>query len=250
MSGLGSYGLRSLGEGRWLSAHTWIGAVVVAVGVLGCKGNQPAQTLSTGSTAASTPTASVLPAPVEQAEALAEDVQTDLEQNAWPVAEAKLRELRGVGDKLASVGIAQTKRSDYGKALDSLAAAITRRNRADALTAGNRVSRVVTGILAGYPMKVPVDVTLMDVAGRDALYAGQQGHWGNAANAAAEVGRSYATVQAHVQARDPALDRQVTAEIAQLHRAVDSQARARVESLARALLENVDRIELTFSGVQ
>jgi hypothetical protein len=225
---------------------------VLAVGAAGCKANHGGQTapaspsVATDSAAAAAPAAGVLPPPVEQAEALAEDVQTYLEQNAWPAAEAKLRELRVVGDNLASVGVAETKRSAYGNALDSLGAAITRRSRAGALTTGNRVSRVVAGIMADYAAKVPVDVTLMDVAGRDALYAAQQGRWGDAATATAELGRSYTAVQAHVRARDPALDRRVTAEIARLQRAVASRGRGRATSLSRALLEDVDRIEQAF----
>ena len=222
-------------------------ALILAVGVAGCKGTQGGQPSAASATAAaSTPTASVLPPAVEQAEALAEDVQTDLEQNAWPAAEAKVRDLRGVRQKLDSIGIPQTKRTAYGNALDSLGAAITRRSQADALTAGNRVSRVVTGIMAGYPTKVPVDVTMMDVAGRDALYAAQQKRWGDAAHAAGEVERSYAAVQVRVRARNPALDGQVTTEIAQLHHAVDSRAADQAVRLARALLQNVDRIEQAF----
>jgi hypothetical protein len=231
-------------------------AVLLAAGVAACKGNHGEQaaggealasrSVTTDSAAASAPPAGVLPPPVVQAEALAEDVQDDLARNAWAAAEAKLRELRGLGEKLDSAGMARTERAAYGSALDSLGAAIARRRRADALTAGNRVSRVVTGIMAGYPTKVPADVGLMDVAGRDALYAAQQGRWADAANAAAEVGRSYATVQAHVRARDPALDRRVTSEIAQLQRAAVSRARDRAVSLAQALLEDVDRIERTF----
>jgi hypothetical protein len=233
-----------------------IWAVLLAVGVAGCKGKQGRQpaggealasrSVTTDSAAASTPSAGVLPPPVEQAEALAEDVQDDLSRNAWPAAEAKLRELGRVGEKLDSAGVAQTERMAYGAALDSLDGAIARRNRADALRAGNRVSRIVTGIMAGYPTKVPADVGLMDVAGRDALYAAQQGRWNDAANAAAEIGRSYATVQAHVRARDPALDRRVTAELTQLERAAGSRARDRAVSLAQALLEDVDRIEQAF----
>jgi hypothetical protein len=227
-------------------------AAVLAVAGAGCKGNHGRQTATappsaaTDSAAAATPTAGVLPPPVEQAEALAEDVQTYLDQNAWPAAEAKFRELRGVGEKLASIGVAETKRSAYVNALDSLGAAIARRSQGGALTAGNRVSRVVAGIMADYPTKVPVDVTMMDVAGRDALYAARQGRWGDAATATAELGRSYAAVQVHVRARDPALDRRVTAEITQLQRAVSSRGRNRATSLAQALLEDVDRIEQTF----
>jgi len=218
-------------------------AVVLAVGVAGCKGNQGGEAASA---AASTSTAGVPPSSVEQAEALAEDIQTYLDQNAWPAAEAKFRELTVVGQNLASVGVAEAKRSAYVNALDSLGAAIARRSQAGALTAGNRVSRVVAGIMADYPTKVPVDVTLMDVAGRDVLYAAQQGRWGDAAKATAEFGRSYAAVQVHVRARDSALDRRVTAESVRLQRAVVSRARDRATSLALALLEDVDRIEQTF----
>jgi hypothetical protein len=217
---------------------------VLAVGVAGCKNDQGGQTAR--SMAASTPAARVLPSPVEQAEALAEDVQTYLDQKAWPAAEAKFGELRAVGANLPSVGVAETKRSAYLNALDSLGAAITRRSRPDALTAGNRVSRVVASIMADYPTKVPVDVTLMDVAGRDALYAAQQGRWSDAAKATAELGRSYTTVQVHVRSRDPVLDRRVTAEIGRLQRAVASRGRDRATSLSQALLEDVDRIEQTF----
>ena len=222
-------------------AAAW--AVLLAVGGAGCKGNQGGQTVSA---AASTSTAGAPPSSVEQAEALAEDAQTYIDQNAWPAAEAKFRELKVVGESLASVGVAEAKRSAYVNALDSLGAAIARRSQAGALTAGNRVSRVVAGIMADYPTKVPVDVTLMDVAGRDVLYAAQQGRWGDAAKATAELGRSYTAVQVHVRGRDPALDRRVTGEIARLQRAVASRAPDRATSLAQALLEDVDRIEQTF----
>jgi spore germination protein YaaH len=166
---------------------------------------------------------------------LAEDVQTDLDQNAWPAAEAKLRELRGVGQQLAA--------ADVARALDSLSVAITRRSRTDALVAANRVSRAVTDIMAGYSIGVPVDVTYMDVAGRDLLYAAREGRWSTATESMAEMGRRYATVQNDVRARNPALDRRVTSEMASLRRAVTRHERARTTSLAQALLEEVDRIE-------
>jgi hypothetical protein len=183
---------------------------------------------------------------VEQAEALAEDVQTDLTQNAWPAAEARLPGLRSVGEKLDSVGVSQPKRSAYRRAVDSLAAAIARRSRSDALRAGNDVSRIVTQIIAEYPTKVPVAVVYMDVAGRDALYAAEQGRWSDASAPVGELARNYGAVRAQVRIRDSALDRRVTSEIAQLRRAVASRARDRATSLAQALLEDVDRIEQAF----
>jgi hypothetical protein len=207
-------------------------ALVLAAGLAGCH--------SVGS-----PTFG-LPAAVDQAEALAEDVQTDIAQLAWTAAEARTHELKSRGERLEAAGVPQPKRSAYRRAVDSLGAAITRRNRSDALTAGNHVSRIVTAIMADYPTKVPVQVVYMDVAGRDVLYAAAQGRWNRAAAPVAEVGASYAAVQAHVKARNPALDQQVSSEIGQLQRAVVARERDRATSLAQALLEDVDRIELTF----
>lgn len=238
-----------------MTAYAAVWAVVLTVSA-GCKSNHGGRIagsvalasppVTTGLAAPSIPTASGLPSPVERAEALAEDVQTDVDQNAWPAAEAKLHELSGMGEKLASVGVARTKRSAYGDGVVSLGAAITHRSRADALTAGNRLSRVVTDMMADYPTKVPAEIAYMDVAGRDVLYAAQQGRWGGAADPVGEVGRRYATVQADVRARNPALDQRVTSEIARLQRAVVSRARDRTTSLAQALLEDVDRIEQAF----
>jgi hypothetical protein len=183
---------------------------------------------------------------VEQAEALAEDVQTDLTQNAWPAAEAKLGELRSLEGKLDPAGVSPPKQSDYRRAVDSLGAAITRRSRPEALVAGNYVSRVITGIVADHPTKLPVEVVYMDVAGRDALYAAQQGRWTDASHAVQELARNYGVVRTHVGTRDAALDGRVTSEIAQLQRAVASRAGDRAAGLAQALLEEVDRIEQTF----
>jgi hypothetical protein len=214
-------------------------------GIARAEGQAPGQA-ATRSTPSAAPAPGVLPSPVARAEGLAEDVQTDLEQNRWTAAGVKLRELRDVEGKFASAGVAQDKRSAYGNAVSSLGAAIDRKSQGDALTAGNRVSRIVTGIMADYRTRVPADVAWMDVAGRDALYASQQGRWGDAAGAAAEVSRSYAAVQAHVRGRDAALDRRITGEIASLHHAAASRARDRGTSVARALLEDVDRIEQTY----
>jgi hypothetical protein len=223
-----------------VNPYTWACAVTLVLAVAGCRSN--GQTASgTAQTAIAIP-----PPPVEQAEALAEDVQTDIAQNGWPAAEARLRELRNLREELNGAGVPQPEQAAYETAVDSLEAAITRRNRSVALTAGNEVSRIIGGIMAGYRTKVPVDVTYMDVAGRDLLYAAQQERWSGAAGALAELGQRYAAVQAGVRAHDPALDHRVSSEIAQLHSAVAARARARTASLAQAVLENVDRIEQTF----
>lgn len=232
-------------------ASVWAAVLTLIVGGCGGKGETAggealaSPPAGTGSATIPTPTAST-PPPVEQAEALAEDVQNDVAQDAWPAAETRLRELRSVEEKLPSVGVPQPKQFAYGRAVDSLAAAIARRSQSDALPAGNHVSRIVTSIMADYSTKVPVAVVYMDVAGRDVLYAAEQGHWRSASDPVVEVVRSYAAVRAEVRARDRALDRRVTSEIAQLQRAVAWQARTRATKLAQAILEDVDRIELTF----
>ena len=223
-----------------MNRYGWVSAAALAVAVVACGGKgQTASGQAAGSPAGAPPS-------VEHAEGLAEDIQTDLEQNVWPAAEAKLGELRRLGTALDSAGVSQPRPSAYGRAVDSLGAAISRRSQSDALTAANQVSRIVTGIMAAYPARIPVDVAYMDVAGRDLLYADQQQRWRAAAEAAAEVGRRYQSVQAHVRAANPALNQLVSLEIGQLAEAVGSRAQQRTASLARQFLEDVDRIEQTF----
>lgn len=236
-----------------MGAHRSVWAVIVALAVAGCSGRErtaggdelASLPVGTGAAAAPTPTASA-PVPVEQAEGLAEDVQTDLAQNAWPAAQASLRQLRSLGEKLDSAGVSQPKQFAYGRAVDLLAAAMTRQSQSDALTAGNQLSRIITGIMADYPTDVPIEVLYMDVAGRDVLYAAQQGRWSDATAPVAELKRSYSGIQAVVRTRNFALDQQVTSEISQLQRAVASRSPDRATSLVQALLDDVDRIELTF----
>jgi hypothetical protein len=130
--------------------------------------------------------------------------------------------------------------------LDFLVVALAERSRPKALTAANRVSRVVTDIMAAYPTTVPIDVAYMDVGTRDVLYDTEQRHWSRAAVGAADLLGHYADVQSHVRARDPALDRRVASEIGQLRRAIDAREQAPAVTLAKALLDDVDRIEQSY----
>lgn len=220
-------------------ASIWV--TVLAVILVGCRGRggEEAQAV------ASTPQAGA-PPPVEQAEGLAEDVQSDIRQNSWPAAEAKARELRTLPPRLDSAGVAQPKRDAYKRAVESLGAAIAARSGSEALTAGNQVSRVVAGIMLDFPAQVPGAVAYMDVAGRDVLYAAQQGRWSDAVAPVAEVARSYAAVQPYVRSRNFALDQQVSSEITQLRRGVATREQDRVSNAAQALLDEVDRIELIY----
>jgi hypothetical protein len=226
-------------------------AFVLALGLAGCKGKEQRQAAEDSTAARSdsngAPSAPIaLPHAVETAEAEAEDIQADIDQGAWPAAEAKLAVLRSLADSLAAQGVPGPRRAAFGSALDTLSAVIVARSKAYALAAANRVSRIVTGMMAEYPTKVPSAVTYMDVAGRDALYDVQQSLWSEAAAAALELGRNYAAVEAHVQARDSTLDRRVTSEIQQLQDAVGARSRGGAAKLAQALLDDVDLIEQTY----
>ncbi|HEV7586763.1 MAG TPA: hypothetical protein VGO40_01440, partial [Longimicrobium sp.] len=186
------------------------------------------------------------PLALAEAEALAEDVQTDLSAGAWPAAQAKARGLAASQQKLAALGTAPEKLAPIGDALDSLNAAIARQSRPDALTAANRISRGLNVVMAAYPSKVPIAVAEMDVAGRDALYAAEQGRWDAAAAAVTECRHTYAAVQNHVKGRDPGLDRKISGELGQMEQAVALRDGRRLATLSQALLDDVDKVELTY----
>jgi len=223
-------------------------AMVCVLIAAGCKGKERGHAAedSTASSSDSAPAPAALPHPVEQAEALAEDIQADIDQGAWPAATSKLDSLRTLADRLAAAGVSGTQRSAYGSALDTLNAVVVVKSKDYALVAANRVSRIVTTMMADYASRVPVAVAYMDVAGRDALYGARLDRWSDVSDAALEVGRNYASVEAHVQARDSVLGRRVASEIKQLQDAVSAKSKTGAAGSAEAILNDVDRIEQTY----
>ena len=194
----------------------------LAVGVAACTGRGGTQK-PTGRAA--------LPADVALAEGLAEDIQTDLDTLGWTAARDKLAQLQA---------------SSAGVKLDSLAAQIGRRDRLGALQSANGVSRALLAIAADYTLTVPVEVGLLDVAGRDAIYRAEAGEWPGAAAAVAELRARYAAVQPHVAAKDPALDGRFARRLAELEDAVKARNAARVRTVATGLLDDVDVVERTY----
>ncbi len=196
-------------------------------------------------TPAATDSAGV-PAAMEQAEGLAEDAQDDIPAGRWSAAGSKVSQLQGLRSQLTSAGAATGDVDAFASAVDSLASAIGRRARFPALTAANRVSRLLNGMMASYPTKVPIAVAYMDVAGRDVLYHAQQGQWTAANDAVSEVRHNYTSVADHVKAADAQLDSTVIGELDRMQRAIASKDASTATSLANRLLEDVDRIEKTY----
>jgi hypothetical protein len=182
---------------------------------------------------------------LNQAEGLAEDIQDDLLASNWAAATSKVASLRTLEQPLAGAAPGASA-SQYTAYLDSLDTAVKQKNRFRALETANRVSHVINAMMANYPTKVPIEVADMDVAARDAQYAADQGSWAAAAAASAEIRRTYSAVQAHVKGRDPALDARVTGEMAKLDAAIAARSKSTVDSLAKAILDDVDKVEATY----
>lgn len=197
----------------------------LAVGVVACTMQKPAVRTE-------------LPADVARAEGLAEDIQADLDTLGWTAARDKLAQLQA-----SSVAAKVT--SDEG-ALDSLAAQIGRRDRLGALQSANRMSRALLVIAAHYNLTVPVEVGLLDVAGRDAIYRAEAGDWLGAAASVAEFRARYAAVQPHVAAKDAALDARFAQRVTALDDAVKAKNAARVRTVATGLLDDMDLVEGTY----
>jgi len=191
------------------------------------------------------PRADVLPPAVSIAEGLAEDIQADLEARNWTMAETRIAELQKNRLRLRVLLQAPTI-AGYQVALDSLRSQLARHDQPAALQSANRMSREIVHIMANYDLKIPVQVSYMDVAGRDAKYAAEGGRWEEAVAAVAELRVNYVAVQSHVTSKNPTLDRQVRQQLNELDAAVTERARTRVGAIATALLENVDLVERTY----
>jgi hypothetical protein len=204
--------------------------VALAVTTAACNGSRKGRTEPNRA-------AAVHPA-VVAAEALAEDIQADLDTLGWGAARAKLAQLRNQSTAIRVAG--------YEATLDSLAAAITRRDRLTALQAANRASRLLLTAAAAYAVTVPSNVGFLDVAGRDAIYRSEAGRWQDASAAVAELRANYDAVQAHVAGKDAALDQSIAQGLRALDAAVSARNATRVRSIATSLLDQVDLVERTY----
>jgi hypothetical protein len=181
---------------------------------------------------------SAVPPAVVAAEGLAEDMQADLDTLGWGAAGAKLARLRDESTAMRMAG--------YETTLDSLAAGITRRDRLAALQAANRASRLLLAVAATYKVTVPVNVGLLDVAGRDAIYRSEAGRWQDASAAVAELRANYDAIQGHVASSDAALDQRLAQQLQALHAAVSARNAGRVRNIATRFLDDVDLVERTY----
>jgi hypothetical protein len=189
----------------------------------------------------------VLPQVASVAEGLAEDIQTDLDTLGWTDARARLAELQTNRSALRTEVLSDPATlATYEAALDSLAAQIGRRDRLAALQSANRMGRVLLAVAANYDLTVPVQLGLLDVAGRDAMYHSEAGNWPAVTASVAELRSQYAIVQAHVAAKDAALGARLAQRLADLDAAVSAKDAARIRVLATGLLEDVDLAERTY----
>ncbi len=199
-----------------------------------------------GSAAAAPAPGVPMPASLEKAEGLAQDIQDDIQNGSWAAAQSKLSGLRTLTDTLSATGAASSNVGFYTASVDSLATAVRAHQRYPALQAANSMSRALTAMMAPYPTTVPIQVAYMDVAGRDGLYDAKQGHWGPAGDAVTEMRQNYGAVAAHVKQKSPRLDQRIRAEIAALQKAVARRSSARFSTQATKFLEDVDNVEKTY----
>ena len=186
-----------------------------------------------------------VPPAVLTAEALAEDIQADLDTSGWQAARAKVVQLQAnrVALRVAASG---SRFASYETALDSLTAQVQRHDRPAALIAANEMSRVLLTITADYAPTVPVQVGYLDVGGRDAIYRAETGRWQDASAAVAELRANYAVVRPHLADANPTLDRRLRRRLNELDGAVAAKGAARVRTIATALLDDVDLVERAY----
>jgi hypothetical protein len=196
-----------------------------------------------------------LPPTLEAADGLAEDVQADIDTLGWAAAGAKVAKLRQseasveqvvTADSAENAATGQQELATYRRAVDSLGARIERRDRLAALASANTLSRVLAAMSANYRSRVPAQVALLDVAGRDAIYAAEGARWNEAAAAVHELRSTYASVSDHVTRAQRPLNDRFQRTLEALAGAVSHQDIAQVRRQATSILDDVDLIEGTY----
>jgi len=191
------------------------------------------------------PRVDVVPPAVTIAEGLAEDIQADLETRNCTMAQTRVAELQKNRLRLR-VLLPAPKIAAYEVAFDSLTAQLKRQDRLASLQSANHMSREIVNIMGNYTATVPIQVSYLDVAGRDAIYAAEDGRWQDAWAAVTELRANYAIVQARVAGKDSTLDQHVRQELNGLEVAVTAKSVTQARAIATALLDNVDLIERVF----
>jgi cobalamin biosynthesis Mg chelatase CobN len=105
---------------------------------------------------------------------------------------------------------------------------------------------VLAAMSADYRSRVPVQVALLDVAGRDAIYAAEDGRWSEAAAAVRELRSTYAQVSGHVTKAQRPLNDRFRQTLDALAGAVSKQDVTQARREATSLLDDVDLIEGTY----
>lgn len=189
-----------------------------------------------------------VPPVVVAAEGLAEDIQADLDTLGWMAARTKLAQLQASRSALRTAVLADRAANvaSYEAALDSLTTQISRRDRLASLESANRMSRALLALAADHDLTVPVQVGLLDVAGREAIYRAEGEHWQDASASVADLRVHYAAVQAHVAMKDAALNERLARRLTALDAAVSAKDATRVRTVATGLLNDVDSLERTY----
>jgi hypothetical protein len=220
-------------------------APALAASLLGMAGRPNASRVDVVASHLNAPRVDVVPPAVTIAEGLAEDIQADLETRNWTMAQTRVAELQKNRLRLR-VLLPAPKIAGYEVAFDSLTAQLKRQDRLASLQSANHMSREIVTIMGNYTATVPIQVSYLDVAGRDAIYAAEGGRWQDASAAVTELRANYAIVQARVAGKDSTLDQHVRQQLNGLEVAVTAKSVTHARAIATALLENVDLIERVF----
>jgi len=220
-------------------------APALAASLLGMAGRPNASRVDVVASRLTAPRVDVVPPAVTIAEGLAEDIQADLETRNWTMAQTRVAELQKNRLRLR-VLLPAPKIAGYEVAFDSLTAQLKRQDRLASLQSANHMSREIVNIMGNYDLTVPIQVSYLDVAGRDAIYAAEGGRWQDASAAVTELRANYAIVQARVAGKDSTLDQHVRQQLNGLEVAVTAKSVTQARAIATALLENVDLIERVF----
>jgi Mrp family chromosome partitioning ATPase len=220
--------------------------IVGALLVVGCKKPAPPSAQAPGAAppaAEVTPTAKAVPSSVNDAEGTAEDVQDDIMKNDWSKASDKTRHLQELSAKMRQDSVPAADLATYDSAVATLASNVAKKAQLPAAMAANNAYRATLAMMSRYSTKQPPQVGLMDADARDAGYHAAAGDWSGAEKAATSFTSSYREIEPTVKSKNAQLDAQVGGHLNELDRAIKAKNAAAVTTAAKALEEDVDKIE-------
>lgn len=175
----------------------------------------------------------------------AEDIYDAAHAGNWKLASAKLTQLADSSSKLRSDLQPAPEIGQIQSRVSALEKNIAKKDRLDAMTNANEITRLAADLSAGFQSTVPVQVAKLDYLGRKLQIESARGNLSSLKQTTSEIRLNWNEVKTSLEQKHSATANNFEAIVSKLENAKGVSSFAR---LAREELDEVDKVENAFTS--